>query len=181
MKLNDTQEELEETKKKVNALENRLMQFPGIYTWKISGFSEALVQSKSGKLAIIRSDPFYDHGYKFRLSLYPNGRSSGENSHLSITFILMKGEYDALLSWPFRKKVTYTLIDQQEDPNDRSNVIYSFTADPIKYKDSFSKPVTDENAKGFGLFTFMPQCDVKKRRYIVDDTMFIQVQIDPPE
>ena len=93
----------------------------------------------------------------------------------------MKGEYDALLSWPFRNKVTFTLIDQQEDLNDRENIVESFTADPIKYKENFSRPVTDEKNTGFGLFPFASHKDVKKKRYIVDDTIFIQVQIDPPK
>ena len=33
----------------------------------------------------------------------------------------MKGEYDAMLTWPFHKKVTMTLIDQQEKAKDREN------------------------------------------------------------
>jgi len=35
----------------------------------------------------------------------------------------MKGEYDALLPWPFNKKVTFTLIDQDEDLLKRKKVV----------------------------------------------------------
>ena len=183
IQLKNTQEELKGTKRKleekVNTLENRLMQFPGVHTWKITDFSEVLQQAKSGEQTEIKSDPFYDRGYKFQLSLYPNGCSPGENIHISIFVCIMKGEYDAILSWPFCKKVTFTLVDQQEDPNDRINITYSFTADAKTFKESFIRPVKDE-LLGVGTPTFVSHDKLKQRRYIVDDTIFIQVEVAPP-
>ena len=185
IQLKNTQEEFKETKRelveKVNALENRLMQFPDMQTWKIIGFAELLKQAKKGRATVIKSPPFHSHGYKFRFTLYPNGTGWGKNSHLSIFFRLMKGEYDALLSWPFRKKVTLTLIDQQENPNDRENVAQSINSDPENNKESCSRPVTDENVGGFGFRQFISHKRVRVRRYIVDDTMFIQFEVDAPE
>ena len=52
----------------------------------------------------------------------------------------MKGENDAILPWLFHKKVTLALIDQQETPNYRENIVMSFTADPTKK--NFARPVT---------------------------------------
>ena len=185
IQLKNTQEEFKETKRelveKVNALENRLMQFPDMQTWKIIGFAELLKQAKKGGETVIKSPPFHSHGYKFRFTLYPNGTGRGKNSHLSIFFRLMKGEYDALLSWPFRKKVTLTFIDQQENPNDRENFVQSINSDPENNKESCSRPVTDENVKGVGFRMFISHKKVSERRYIVDDTMFIQFQVDAPE
>ena len=182
--MNNTLEELKETKRKlekVNALENRLLQFPGMRTWKISGFNEILKQAKSGVETVVKSAPFYDHGYKFRLSLYPNGRSFGKNTHVSILFFVMKGEYDALLSWPFRKKLTFTLVDQQEHPNDRENIVDSFIVDPIRHKESCLSPVTDGNFTGVSFSTFVSHKKVWERCYIVDNIILIQVQVEPPE
>ena len=35
---------------------------------------------------------------------YLNGDGSGYKTHLSLFFVVMKGEYDALLKWPFEYK-----------------------------------------------------------------------------
>ena len=39
-----------------------------------------------------------------------------------VTIVLMKGEYDAILPWPFKNKLKITLIDQQEDLVERENI-----------------------------------------------------------
>jgi len=179
--LKNTQEELKETKRnledKVNTLENRLVQFPGVHTWKIIGFSEIMKKAKSGEETEIKSAPFYDHGYKFRLSLNPNGSAGAKDTHLAIYFCIMKGEFDALLSWPFQKKVTFTLVDQQEDLNDRKNVTKTFTADDDEdFKECFMRPWKDELV-GCGTATFVHHDKLKERPYIVDDTIFVQVKI----
>ena len=41
---------------------------------------------------------------------YLNGDGSGYKTHLSLFFVLMKGEYDALLRWPFDYKVSMILV-----------------------------------------------------------------------
>lgn len=45
------------------------------------------------------------YGYKLCLRLYLNGDGSGKKTHLSLFIVIMRGEYDALLPWPFRNKV----------------------------------------------------------------------------
>ena len=126
--LRNTQEELHNTKQLVKKLEERinaLEKKPFVYLWKIRGFHELLRQVKTGyedeeKL----SAPFYtsEFGYKVRMSLYPNGTGEGKNTHLSIFFYIMKGDYDSNLQWPFPKRVTFTLIDPKENPEDRDNI-----------------------------------------------------------
>ena len=103
---------------KVNVLEKRLMQFSQDYTWKISRFSKVYSQAKNGQKTFIWSPPFYYFGYKFKLELCPNGKDLGKDTHLSLFFHLLKGEYDARLSWPFQGKLKFTLIDLQEDAED---------------------------------------------------------------
>ena len=39
------------------------------------------------------------------------GLEMTKKTHLSVFMVLMKGEYDAILRWPFNKKVKFTLID----------------------------------------------------------------------
>lgn len=165
--------------KKVDALERRQGQCPGKYkyTWKINGFSEVLGQAKNQE-SRIESEPFYHNGYKFRMLLKPNGNKAGKNTHLSVYFQIMKGEYDAILPWPFQKKLKFALIDQQENLNDRENIVLSFTANP-ENRECFGRLVTDENA-GHGFPMFVSHDQLRERRYIVDDTIFIQLQVVSP-
>ncbi len=58
--------------------------------------------------------------------LYLNGDGMGKGTHLSLFFVVMKGNYDALLTWPFRQKVTLMLMDQ----NNHEHIIDAFRPDP---------------------------------------------------
>ena len=44
---------------------------------------------------------------------YLNGDGSGYKTHLSLFFVLMKGEYDALLRWSFDYKVSMILVGKE--------------------------------------------------------------------
>jgi len=151
---------------------------PHTYTWKIKGFENILIQAKNRHQITIQSHPFYMYGYKLKLLLYPDGNGEGANTHLSLFFIVMKGEYDAILPWPFHKKVKLTLVDQQENLRDRKNVISEFITDQ-KHVESFAKPVTVENI-GRGFHKFVSHGDLKTRRFVVHDNVFIQIQVSPP-
>jgi len=90
---------------------------------------------------------------------------------------VMKGEHNAILAWPFQKKVEFPLIDQQENPDNRDNIVLVLRAQP--QLESFARPVTDENI-GRGFEKFVSHSKLRERRYIVDDTIFIQVKDSPP-
>ena len=184
VKLGDTQKKFEETTKmlveRVNALEKDMHSKERCesFTWRIDGFSEVLRKAKSGEETRIESSPFYRRGYKCKISMYPNGVSPGENTHLSVYLVIMKGEYDATLTWPFDKKFTFTLIDQQENEHDRENIVKSFTSDPKL--SCFARPVEEENL-GWGFHRFVSHEQLQKRHYIVDDTIFFQVHFTSVE
>ena len=184
VKLSDTQKKFEETTKKLEEMVNFLAaihrseeKFES-FTWRLDGFSEVLRKAKSGKEASIESAPFCRYGYKFKLCIEPNGSGTGKNTHISVFLMIMKSEYDAILSWPFHKKVTFALVDQQENVNDRENIVLSFTSDPKR--ENFMRPVKEENT-GFGLYKFISHKKLRERRYIVDDTIFIQIGITSPK
>ena len=185
LKLSDIQKKFEETtkklEKKVNALGKHIHYSEEkceSFTWRIDGCSEVLRKAKSGEEPDIESSPFYRCGYKCKISINPNGLSYGENTHLSVYLIIMKGEYDATLTWPFDKKYTFTLIDQQENEHDRENIVKSITSDPkLRH---FARPVEEEN-NGWGFPEFASHEQLQKRRYIVDDTIFVQVHFTSVE
>ena len=152
------------------------------FEWKISGFSKASKIAKTGDKNYIYSESFCRYGYKCRLRCDPNGFGSGKNTHLSIFFQIMKGENDNILPWPFHKKVTVILIDQQEDATDRENIFSYFIADPENpnTKTQFAKPVTDKNPL-WGFFEFASHSKLRERRYIADDNIIIHVRVSPPQ
>ena len=150
-----------------------------LFTWRIPNFDECLQAAKGRKERLV-SEAFYTspHKYKAKLCLNPNGQGAAKNTHLSVYFVIMKGEFDAILPWPFLSEITFTLIDQQDDTTQRENVVRSFKPDPTLM--SFAKPVGDENpGRGFG--TFVSHEKLQTRRYIVDNTIFFQVKVEVPQ
>ena len=135
-------------------------------------------KAKAGEERLIFSAPFYDYGYKFKLQLNPNGESIGKNTHLSIFIKIMKSDYDAMLPWPFHKKVTFTLIDQQDEEREKRNIVKSCISDPKL--DFFARPEA-ESGIGWGSNIFVSHADLRTRRYVVDDVILIQVKLDPPQ
>ena len=177
--LNGTKVELKKTaellKKTRGKVDTRL------FIWKIDGFNEILRQAKAGETKTINSDSFYtedrteSYGYKLKVEMNPNGQGSAKNTHLSVYITVMKGEYDAILPWPFKKTVKFTVIDQQENPDQRENVTQKFTTTNVP---SFLRPVSEQNV-GMGFREFISHDKLNSRRYLVDDTLFLQVEVDP--
>ena len=103
--------------------------------------------------------------------LYLNGDGMGRGTHLSLFFVVMRGEYDSLLPWPFQQKVTLILIDQ----DGHRHISDTFRPDPSS--SSFKRPQTEMNVEsGCPLFVSLAALD--GGRYIKDDTMFIKIVID---
>jgi len=57
----------------------------------------------------------FRNGYKMCIRAYLNGDGSGYKTHLSLFFVVMKGEYDALLKWPFDYKVSMILVGKENE------------------------------------------------------------------
>ena len=53
-----------------------------------------------GKYSHIVSPPFYtsNQGYKMCLRLYLNGDGIGKGTHMSLFFVVMKGEFDNIIA-----------------------------------------------------------------------------------
>ena len=83
--------------------------YTGEFTWKIPNVQRRIREAQSGRINSIYSPPFYTSktGYKMCMRCYLNGDGAGEGQFLSLFFVIMKGEYDALLLWPFNHKVNF--------------------------------------------------------------------------
>ena len=152
------------------------------FIWKIERFSEVLRRARTGEILSIGSSSFYtdrteSYGYKLKVKMFPNGQGRGVNTHLSVLIVVMKGEYDAILPWPFKKKVKFTLIDQQRNLEaERENFTRQFVTDSHPF---FERPTQEEGSSGRGYADFISHEALHKKHYILDDTLFLQVEVGP--
>nr|XP_002742434.1 PREDICTED: TNF receptor-associated factor 2-like [Saccoglossus kowalevskii] len=147
----------------------------GELVWKITNFLKKRNDAVSRKTVSIYSPCFYTsrHGYKMCARIYLNGDGMGKGNHVSLFFVIMKGQFDALLRWPFRQKVTLMWLDQ----NNREHVIDAFRPDPTS--SSFKRPEQDMNvASGCPLFMPLTELNSSRHAYVKDDVAFIKIIVD---
>ena len=172
--LKDRVETVEMILKDVELKQKHMEEFPP-YIWTVTDFWEKVSRAKNGREVRIDSNPFYVGlpGYKVKLYMYPNGIRGAINVYISLYFNLMKGQYDAILPWPFRYMVKLTVIDQNPDLKQRQNFSYSFSPEPSW--ETMQRPKREEN-KGHGINIFLSHEELKERSYVVDETLFIKFE-----
>ena len=147
--------------------------YNGTLLWKIESYQRKRQDAINGVKTALYSPPFYSaqYGYKMCAKIYMNGDGFGKGSHLSLFFVVMRGDSDALQTWPFQKKITMMLLDQ----GNGDHMIDAFNSDP--QSSSFQRPKSDMNiASGSPLF--MPLDSLNNRQYIKDDVLFIKIIVD---
>ncbi|XP_068733414.1 TNF receptor-associated factor 3-like [Montipora capricornis] len=155
----------------ISHLENT--SYDGTYVMKIDDVQRRFQDAISGKCTRIESPPFYTsrRGYRCQMSVYLNGDGEGHGTHMSIFLVMMRGDFDAILSWPFKQKVTFTLIDQEKNDDH----LGSFR--PRVSDTSWRRPCSTRNV-GSGMPVFILHENLSSGGYIRDDTMYIRAQID---
>ena len=145
----------------------------GAFLWRIPEVRRRIRDAKIGRITSIYSPPFYTgrNGYKMCIRAYLNGDGTGEGTHLSIFFVLMKGEYDPLLQWPFESKVSLILVDQDH----MKHLVQTFK--PNAQSSSFQKPKTDMNVAS-GCPEFADLSILENTSYVKDDVMYIKAIVD---
>ena len=163
--------EFEDRDFRLSLIENS--NYDGTIIWKIPQFSQRMSDAQTGKYTSIFSLPFYTgrYGYKMCLRLYILGDGIGKNSHMSLFFVVMKGEFDNILQWPFTQKVTFKLVNQTGG----RDIIDTFQPDPMS--SSFRKPKSDMNIAS-GCPRFVSHTELKTGGFIQDDTVFIKCSVN---
>ena len=183
VQLDETRVQLVETQAKLSCLtaeDGRKKCF----IWKIKSFSESLRQAKDGVKKKIESDPFYTgrYGYKLKMCAYPYFMGLVSPPHFLISIVLMEGEYDDILPWPFSKKVTFTIIDQNKDLKERLNqTVYlrsSVRGERCPNEIIFSNRPGEKIKAIESNPLFISHKVLQTRRYIVNDTLFLQVDVE---
>ena len=142
----------------------------------ITDFNRKLCEAKEKNVpSYISGDLFYTspHGYKLKMEVCLNQTKEQFKDHLGMYIHVMKSDHDAILSWPFKKKCTFTLIDQQDNEVERTNIVTTITPEG---EDNFKRPNKKAN-KGRGFPDFVSHATLRTRKYIKDDTVFITVSI----
>ena len=163
--------ELEDRDFRLSLIENS--NYDGSVIWKVPQFSQRKGDAENGKYTSIFSLPFYSgrYGYKMCLRLYIMGDGIGKGTHLSLFFVVKRGEFDNILQWPFTHKVTFKLINQAGG----RDIVDTFQPDPMS--SSFRKPKSDMNIAS-GCPRFVSHVELERGGFIVDDTIFIKCMID---
>lgn len=145
----------------------------GQMIWKISEFARRRNEAVSGQQVSFYSPAFptSKYGYKMCARIYLNGDGMGRGTHISVFFVVMRSQYDAILRWPFRQKVTFMLMDQ----DNVEHVIDAFRPDPSS--SSFQRPRRETNiASGCPMFCSLTE--LNNHAYVRDDAMFIKIIVD---
>ena len=142
------------------------------FVWPIANYRNKLGLARKILRDDIKSNPCFtsNFGYKVRLS-----SNLDDDNHLTVFLEIMKGKFDAILTWPFFYKYRLTLLN----PGDHSKNI-TYPVDPKKMpdnlKDSFTKP-TDYHNSPCG-FQFLSNDALIDDGFVVDDTVYIKCEID---
>ena len=150
----------------------RQLQASGIFSfdWYIFEVSQKIRDAKSGLITSIDSPPFYTgrNGYKMCIRAYLNGDGA---AFFSLFVVIMKGDHDSLLKWPFVCRVSLILVDQDH----KKHLVRSFTSDP--QSSSFKEPTTDINVAS-GCPQFADLSVLHNSSYVREDVMHINAKID---
>ena len=147
--------------------------YNGTLLWKIEGYQRKRQDAINGVKTALYSPSFYSaqYGYKMCAKIFMYGDGFGKGSHLSLFFVVMRGDFDPLQTWPFQKKITMMLLDQ----GNGDHMIDAFHSDP--QSSSFQRPKSEMNIVS-GSPLFMPLDSLNNRQYIKDDVMFIKIIVD---
>ena len=148
--------------------------YDGVLLWKIDEFDRRRREAIDGTTMSLYSTPFYTgrHGYKMCARIYLNGDGMGKNTHLSFFFVVMRGPFDGLLQWPFKQKVTLTLLNQ----SGKKHVSDSFRPDPNS--SSFQRPGRREMNIASGCPMFIRLEHLLNGGFVKDDCIYVRVVVD---
>ena len=96
---------------------------------------------------------------------------------MSVSVCLCKTDVDDLVSWPFTKRVTVTLLDQRDEIADRRDVTQ--TIDPANENPAVARRPKTDRGPPFGIKNFirLEQLNLANR-YVYNDTVFFRIQIE---
>ena len=156
---------------KLQLVENKTVN--GELIWKIDKLDFRMAQAKLGKVTALHSAPCYtnQYEYKYCIRLYLHGDGMGRATHISIFFVVLKSDYDQLLPWPMKKRVTFELINLENEAN---SVTETFVSNPKS--SSFQRPTKIMNV-ATGCPTFISIEQFLNGGFVKDNCAFIRTTV----
>jgi len=142
------------------------------FIWELEKFPTMVQNAKSGKTAIVYSNPFFSHrfGCKMCLKIYPHGCGDFHTTHLSVYLVVQKGPMANISVWPICYIVDVMLLDQK---NGKSHFVKKLPCAPLHAE---QKPVTGKFVE-WGCKGFAPLGTVQDNTYMVNNTVFIKAVV----
>jgi len=121
-------------------------------------------------------------GFTFLVPAHPGSPGQGAVKRVLLLLLLLlltcvvcvQGDYDELLAWPFRQRVTLSVLDQR---GTRKHLADAFRPDPTS--SSFQRPTSPMNvASGCPMFIEHSRLEAPDSPYLVNDTIFFKVAVD---
>ena len=183
VQLRNTQETTRKLEEKFEALQRQLEGGNKRFIWKLN--PGPLRVGRRGTMGVKESNAFYTgcYGYKLKVKLfldYHLGPSSDWT--FAIVVVLMEGEYDNILPWPFSEKITVTIIDQNEDLKERKNITkYLSPSGHVQGSIFFGRPGIQCSDLRMQISRFTSYGELQTRHYFANGTLFIQVDVEPDD
>ncbi len=139
-------------------------------------FKVADFQKRRDNNDIFFSPSFYitPNGYQMKIYVDANGEGCAKGTHISVFVFLVKGEYDAVLKWPFIGDITIELLNQLEDKNHFSSIL-DFTPEDNKR--------AGDAALGYPPYfphSKLSRDSVSNTQYLEDDALYFKISIKIP-
>ncbi|XP_067939729.1 TNF receptor-associated factor 3-like [Watersipora subatra] len=147
--------------------------YEGYHIWKIGDFQRR--KQEAGKTSPVAcfSRPFYTSstGYKMCGRACLNGEGDSYGKYLSLHFVLLQGEFDELLEFPFKHSVAISLLAPKNPGRTRQMTLVPNDETLFAYK----KP-TDGRNQGIGFQKFIDFRELGAY-YIVEDCIYIRYNV----
>ncbi|XP_028413539.1 TNF receptor-associated factor 4-like [Dendronephthya gigantea] len=145
----------------------------GVLTWRISNVNSALDNTATTPRI---GQTFYSNasGYALQPKIFFHGTRQNDHGHVSIFIQIRKGKFDPILKWPFAKRIRFTLIEQESAVFRRD--VEKILMPPEGAREEIRRP-SEETNNGFGIFKFVSHEVLQAGRYIVDDVMFVKIEV----
>lgn len=175
----DLKEKMKENERKITEMNTNL----GVQLlWKIENIQEKYQEALSGVASEIISEPFFSttsYGYKFIVRLVfnvKNTRITGQ--YMSVYISICENPFNVLLSWPFKQKINFHLVNQETD----KHISHLLTPNAIKENFPFIQRPTSERNPYFGIEKFA-KCNIfhESSSFTVGNAIYIKVVVEPHE
>ncbi|CAI5440148.1 unnamed protein product [Caenorhabditis angaria] len=129
--------------------------------------------SKNKANRSIYSQPFFSHGYGYKMMAIcaPYGDGAALREYFSVFVCLMKSDFDAILEWPFKCKITFTITS--EDKKKKVSRCYDPSEHP-EMLDLHERPTGLRNgAMGFQNFISLSELP----DFTVSSDLFLEIRV----